>query len=125
MIYSTNKDIQIESTLPISAYTTTGTGEAIDLIDCSSASFFVMTQTAIVGTPKLKFQESDNGTSGWTDIADEHLIGDMPEFPITATATSTAVGYAGYKRYVRALFTDGTSGTWGVHVVKTFLRSTA
>ncbi len=125
MTYSTNKDFKVEATIPVSVYTTTATGGAVDLVDCASATFVVMTNTAIVGSPVVKLQESDTGTSGWTDIDASQIVGSLPEFPIEALTTVTNIGYIGYKRYVRATFASGTSGTWGILVVKGYLRSTA
>lgn len=96
------------------------TGGALDLLGFGSAVLVVNTG-AIVGDGAFtaKLQESDTTTSGdFTDVAAEHLQG---AFPATLAADAVVkVGYGGFKRYLRAVFTknSGTSIAAGAVLVK-------
>ncbi|MDI4664540.1 hypothetical protein K9U40_09405 [Xanthobacter autotrophicus] len=86
-------------------------GDALDLLGFNSAVLVVSTG-AITGAGDFtaKLQESDTTTSGdFTDVAAANLHG---SFPTSLAADSlVSVGYAGFKRYVRAVITKnaGTS----------------
>ncbi|MFG1202879.1 hypothetical protein V5F29_10850 [Xanthobacter aminoxidans] len=98
----------------------TTTGDAIDLLGFNSAVLVVNTGAITsAGDFTAKLQESDTTTSGdFTDVAADDLHG---TFPASLAADSVVrVGYAGAKRYVRAVVTknSGTSIAAGAVLVK-------
>jgi len=98
----------------------TVTGAALDLKGFGSAVLVVDTGTIVsAGDFTMKLQESDTTTSGdFTDVAAAHLHG---AFPASLAADAVVkVGYAGFKRYVRAVLTKngGTSIAAGAVLVK-------
>ncbi|MFG1340553.1 hypothetical protein [Xanthobacter autotrophicus] len=89
----------------------TTTGAALDLLGFASATLVVNTGAIVAaGDFTAKLQESDTTISGdFTDVAAANLHG---TFPASLAADSVVrVGYAGTKRYVRAVITKngGTS----------------
>jgi len=94
-----------------SVLTATVNGNALDLLGFNSAVLVVNTG-AIVGAGDftVKLQDSDTTTSGdFADVVAAQLHG---AFPASLGADSVVrVGYAGFKRYVRAVITrnGGTS----------------
>lgn len=91
--------------------TAAGNGESIDLHGTGRVAFIVSTgAVAGDGDFGVKLQESDTGTSAWTDVEDEHQL--QTNAPATLAADSAyRVGYLGHKRYVRLAVTKagGTS----------------
>lgn len=82
-------------------------GLAIDTKGFGSLAF-VITTGAIdsAGVFNAKIQDSDTGTSGWTDVPAELVTGSFSG-PLAANSTTKA-GYIGYKRYARLVLTKGT-----------------
>lgn len=82
-------------------------GLAIDTKGFGSLAF-VITTGAIdsAGVFNAKIQESDTGTSGWSDV-DPKLVTGSFAGPLAANSTTKA-GYIGYKRYARLVLTKGT-----------------
>lgn len=74
------------------------------------------------GTHTPKLQESDNGTSGWTDVAAGDLIGGFSVVNSAGGGNAVQrVSYIGNKRYIRAVLTvaSATNGAFaGVLVVR-------
>lgn len=85
-------------------------GATIDLLGNNRVAFAVNTGAiASAGDFGVKLQESDTGTSGWTDVAAEQA---QTNAPATLAADSAyRLGYLGYKRFVRLALTKagGTS----------------
>lgn len=91
--------------------TAAGNGNSIDTNGMGRIAFIVATgAVAGAGDFGVKLQESDNGSTGWTDVTDEHQL--QTNAPATLEADSAyRVGYLGHKRYVRLAVTKagGTS----------------
>lgn len=85
-------------------------GAAIDTLGAGRMAFVVTTgAVAGDGNFNVKLQESDNGSTGWTDVAADQVDSTAPA---TLAADSTyRLGYRGWKRYVRLVLTraSGTS----------------
>lgn len=109
-----NKAVQAIAPAVLAANTN---GVSIDLKGFDSALFVINTGAIdTAGDFTVKLQESDTGTSGWTDVAAADLLGSVPA---TLEANSAyRIGYIGSKRkrYVRAVATKagGTSIAAGV-----------
>ncbi|HEV7417298.1 MAG TPA: hypothetical protein VGN98_14175 [Tianweitania sediminis] len=91
--------------------TAAGNGEAIDTHGFGRVAFAIATG-AVAGSGDfgVKLQESDNGSTGWSDVTDAHQL--QSNAPATLEADSAyRVGYLGHKRYVRLAVTKagGTS----------------
>lgn len=97
----------------------TNTSAAIDLAEFGTCALIINTGAiASAGDFTPKLQESDNGSTGWTDVAASDLIG---EFPASLEADGVVkVGYIGNKRYVRTVLTKngGTSIAAGAVLIK-------
>ncbi|MBV2144414.1 hypothetical protein KUG47_13010 [Falsochrobactrum sp. TDYN1] len=112
--YHDNKAVQAIAPAVLAANTN---GVSIDLKGFDSALFAVNTGAIeAAGDFTVKLQESDTGTSAWTDVAAADLLDGVPD---TLEANSAyRVGYIGSKRkrYVRAVAvkTGGTSIALGV-----------
>ncbi|RJG44918.1 hypothetical protein [Mesorhizobium sp. DCY119] len=90
--------------------TATTNGLAIDVKDFGSCAFVINTGAiAGAGLFTAKLQESDTGSSAWTDVAPEQITGALPA--ALEASSSAKAGYIGYKRYVRLVLTlvSGTS----------------
>lgn len=97
-------------------------GPAIDLLGVGRMAVLVNTG-AITGDGDFgaTLQESDDGSTGWDDVAAAQMQSDAPE---TLEATSAyRMGYLGFKRFVRLSLTkaDGTSIQVGAVAVLTDL----
>ncbi len=112
--YHDNKAVQAIAPAVVAANTN---GTTVDLKGFDSALFVVNTGAIdAAGDFGVKLQESDTGTSGWTDVAAEDLLGGAPA--TLAANAAYRIGYIGSKRkrYVRAVVTKagGTSIALGV-----------
>lgn len=112
--YHDNKAVQAIAPAVVAANTN---GTTVDLKGFDSALFVVNTGAIdAAGDFGVKLQESDTGTSGWTDVAAEDLLGGAPA--TLAANAAYRIGYIGSKRkrYVRAVATKagGTSIALGV-----------
>lgn len=88
----------------------TTNGAAIDTKGCRSLTFVMNVGTRTDGDFTLGAEESDNGTTGWTAIAADGLLGTGPTL---STSDSVAkLGIRRAKRYVRSTVTAAnvTSG---------------
>lgn len=109
-----NKAVQAIAPAVLAANTN---GVSIDLKGFDSALFVINTGAIdAAGDFTVKLQESDTGTSGWTDVDAADLLGSVPA--TLAANTAYRIGYIGSKRkrYVRAVATKagGTSIAAGV-----------
>lgn len=109
-----NKAVQAIAPAVLAANTN---GVSIDLKGFDSALFVINTGAIdTAGDFTVKLQESDTGTSGWTDVDAADLLGSVPA--TLAANTAYRIGYIGSKRkrYVRAVATKagGTSIAAGV-----------
>lgn len=90
--------------------TAAGNGASIDTLGAGRLAFVVNTG-AVAGSGDfgLKLQESDTGTSGWTDVAADQVDSTAPA--TLAADSAYRLGYRGWKRYVRLALTKagGTS----------------
>jgi hypothetical protein len=109
-----NKAVQAIAPAVLAANTN---GVSIDLKGFDSALFVINTGAIdTAGDFSVKLQESDTGTSGWTDVEAADLLGSVPA--TLAANAAYRIGYIGSKRkrYVRAVATKagGTSIAAGV-----------
>lgn len=109
-----NKAVQAIAPAVLAANTN---GVSIDLKGFDSALFVINTGAIdAAGDFTVKLQESDTGTSGWTDVDAADLLGSVPA--TLAANAAYQIGYIGSKRkrYVRAVATKagGTSIAAGV-----------
>nr|WP_278437265.1 hypothetical protein [Brucella anthropi] len=109
-----NKAVQAIAPAVLAANTN---GVSIDLKGFDSALFVINTGAIdAAGDFSVKLQESDTGTSGWTDVDAADLLGSVPA--TLAANEAYRIGYIGSKRkrYVRAVATKagGTSIAAGV-----------
>lgn len=109
-----NKAVQAIAPAVLAANTN---GVSIDLKGFDSALFVINTGAIdTAGDFTVKLQESDTGTSGWTDVEAADLLGSVPA--TLAANAAYRIGYIGSKRkrYVRAVATKagGTSIAAGV-----------
>lgn len=91
--------------------TAAGNGPAIDTHGSGRVAFIISTG-AVAGSGDfgVKLQESDNGSTAWTDVSGAHQL--QSNAPATLEADKAyRVGYLGHKRYVRLAATKagGTS----------------
>lgn len=90
--------------------TAAATGPAIDLKDATGVAFMVNTG-AIVGAGNfgVTLQESEDGSTGWANVAADEMQTDAPA--TLAASSAYRLGYIGFKRYVRLSLTTagGTS----------------
>ncbi|AWV23925.1 Phage protein [Roseomonas mucosa] len=104
------------------ARTASANGTAVDLLGFGEAAVLVTIGTWTDGTHTPKLQESDNGTSGWTDVAAGDLIGGFSVVNSAGGGNAVQrVSYIGNKRYIRAVLTvaSATNGAFaGVLVVR-------
>ena len=104
------------------ARTASANGTAVDLLGFGEAAVLVTIGTWTDGTHTPKLQESDNGTSGWTDVAAGDLIGSFSVVNSAGGGNAVQrVSYIGNKRYIRAVLTvaSATNGAFaGVLVVR-------
>lgn len=87
-----------------------GNGAAIDTLGAGRLAFVVNTGAVTsAGDFGVKLQESDTGTSGWTDVAADQVDSTAPA--TLAADSAYRLGYRGWKRYVRLALTKagGTS----------------
>ncbi|MEQ8309029.1 MAG: hypothetical protein RIA09_21070 [Hoeflea sp.] len=97
----------------------TNTADPIDLLGFNAATVVINTGAIVSsGNFTATLQESEDGSTGWTDVAAAHLVGTLP-----ATLEANSVykqGYIGYRRYIRTVLTknSGTSIAAGVTIVK-------
>jgi len=92
--------------LPPAARTASANGTAVDLLGFGTAAMVVAFGGWTDGTHTPKLQESDNGSSGWTDVAPDDLAGSFT--PLSSAAGQNGVqrvSYIGSKRYIRAVVT--------------------
>ena len=81
-------------------------GAEVDVLGFEACTLEVVCGAGTVGT--VKIQESDTSGSGFADVAADEIIGTQ-DVAVVASDVVT-IGYVGIKRYVRAVFTEGTSG---------------
>lgn len=86
-----------------------GNGLAIDTLGAGKLAF-VVTTGAVDGSGNfgVKLQESDTGTSGWTDVVAAQVDSTAPA--TLAANSAYRLGYRGWKRFVRLALTKA-SGT--------------
>ncbi|MFJ1293241.1 hypothetical protein [Paracoccus yeei] len=85
-------------------------GPAIDLLGAGRVAFVVNTgEVAGSGSFGVTLQESDTGTSGWSNVAADEMDSSAPA--VLAASSVYRLGYRGYKRFVRLSLTraSGTS----------------
>lgn len=84
-------------------------GPAIDLLGAGRVAFVLSTgDIAGSGVFGATLQESDNGTSGWSNVAADEMDSNTPA--ALAASVVYRLGYRGYKRFVRLSLTKA-SGT--------------
>jgi hypothetical protein len=106
-----NKKVIALATQAISTNTTTA-GVEIDMQGYSSLTFDIIAGAITDGDYTPLIQESDTSGSGYTNVADDFLIGTEAEATVDATSEVKTIGYTGDKRYVK-LSIVSTSVTTG------------
>ncbi|WP_306752721.1 hypothetical protein [Paracoccus actinidiae] len=92
--------------LPPAVQSAAGNGAAIDTLGAGRLAFVVNTgAVAGAGDFGVKLQESDNGSTGWTDVAADQVDSTAPA--TLAADSAYRLGYRGWKRYVRLALTKG------------------
>lgn len=85
-------------------------GTAVDLKDVTAAAFVVNTGAIVsAGDFSAKLQDSDDGSTGWTDVDSAQVDSNAPA---TLEADSAyRLGYRGFKQFARLVLTKagGTS----------------
>jgi hypothetical protein len=92
--------------LPPAARNASANGTAVDLLGFGTAAVLVAFGAWTDGTHTPKLQESDNGTSGWTDVAAIDMAGSFSA--VSSAAGQNAVqraSYIGNKRFIRPVLT--------------------
>ncbi|MBL4919321.1 hypothetical protein [Szabonella alba] len=115
-------DIRAVQALASASRSAAITGPAIDLLGVGRMAVIVNTG-AITGDGDFgaTLQESDDGSTGWTDVDAAQIQSDAPA--TLAATTSYRLGYLGWKRHVRLSLTKagGTSMQVGAVAVLTDL----
>lgn len=100
------RNISPALSLPPAARNATANGTAVDLLGFGTAAVLVTFGAWTDGTHTPKLQESDNGTSGWTDVASIDMAGSFSA--VSSAAGQNAVqraSYIGNKRFIRPVLT--------------------
>lgn len=101
--------------LPPAARTATANGTAVDLLGFGTAAVLVAFGAWTDGTHTPKLQESDNGSSGWTDVAAIDLAGSLSAVSAAPGGnTVQRVSYIGNKRYIRPVLTVASATTGAI-----------
>lgn len=115
---STYDDIVVKKSLsPVARTDGTANGTAVDRLVSGGtfdAVLVVTTGTITDGSHAVKAQESDDGSTGWTDVASENLQGSLPTVVAANDDTVFEFGLRPTKRYLRAVATTTGSTTGGV-----------
>lgn len=82
-------------------------GLEVDTLGFDAVTLVAYGDGTAIGTVKL--QETDTSGSGYTDVVSDDVLG-VQDNDVTATETVVTIGYIGLKRYVRAVWTNGTGG---------------
>lgn len=90
-------------------------GETVDLRGCDSVAFAVSVGaiTGSGGDATVTLEESADGSTGWTAVDSDDILGTEPTL---AADTAYQFGYIGGERYVRAVFGLGTETNVAVSV---------
>jgi len=118
----------IVTALPLapSARAATANGTAVDLLGYGSAVVLVSFGNWTDGTHTPKIQESDSGSSGWTDVAAGDLTGGFTAVSSGAGGNAVQrVGYIGNKRFVRPVLTVSGATTGALSSVQVVLGDPA
>lgn len=94
------------------ASNTTTNGDAVATNTYDSVMFVFSVLSRTDGTYAVKIQESDDGSTGWSDIGTDNYNGS--QLSVAAVGVST-IGCFGVKKYVRLVVTS-TSVTTGATV---------
>ena len=86
---------------------------AIDAANFSHVQFFLMISTGASERAGLKLQESDDGSTGWTDISGAVTVVNQNQ---PNTLRTILLDHKKYKRYIRGMI-DIVQGTPTVHAL--------
>lgn len=86
---------------------------AIDAANFSHVQFFLMVSTGAGERAGLKLQESDDGSTGWTDISGAVTVVNAN---LANTLRTILLDHKKYKRYIRGMI-DIVQGTPTVHAL--------
>ncbi|MBC9207519.1 hypothetical protein IBL26_11800 [Roseomonas aerophila] len=105
--------------LPPAARNTNANGTAVDLLGFGTAAALVTFGAWTDGTHTPKLQESDNGTSGWTDVAAIDMAGSFSTVSSAAGQNAVQrVSYIGNKRFIRPVLTVASATTGALSSVQ-------
>ena len=81
-------------------------GDEVDTLGFSSATLIGYMDDTASAEGSFKLQETDTSGSGYTDVSDDEIItADGTNDTDAVAADLVSLGYAGTKRYIRAVFT--------------------
>lgn len=86
---------------------------AIDAANFSHVQFFLMVSTGASERAGLKLQESDDGSTGWTDISGAITVVNAN---LSNTLRTILLDHKKYKRYIRGMI-DIVQGSPTVHAL--------
>jgi hypothetical protein len=123
-------DILISNLLNIGAITTntTTTSEKIDTKGYNSLTFGFYTGTITDGIYTPSFEGSNDGTTNWTVLGSDELLGTIANATLTATSDTLikTIGIASRYRYYRAKIVSTsitTGGTLGIFCILSYATS--
>jgi hypothetical protein len=85
-------------------------GDEVDTLGFSSVTLVGYMDDTASAAGSFKLQESDTSGSGYVDVSDDEVItADGTNDTAAVAADVVTLGYAGTKRYVRAVFTHSSN----------------
>lgn len=115
---STYDEVSFKASLGPATRTATASGTAVDAGANGGMQEIVLvvaTGTITDGSHAVKVQESDDGSTGWADVAAGNLQGSLPTVVAASDDTVFEVGVRPTKRYVRAVSTVTGATTGGLY----------
>lgn len=112
--------LSVVSTLAPAVHDATLNGDDVDLAGYDAAAFVFDIGVVSANGLVLTLEHADDDGTGQPDsyaaISADDLDGTIPTATTTTDEAVTVVGYHGIKRWVRAVVTDGGTGSGGLAV---------
>lgn len=108
-------NVTVSQTIAAGSYTTgTQTGTAVDLLGCEAIAILDSKANGAGGTVDVHLEESDTGSSAWTDVVSG---GTFTQVTTANDGAAYEKSYTGAKRYVRAIaVVAGATCEFGVSI---------
>jgi len=119
-----NSHISVAQTLAPAVHAATANGADVDLANYDAAVLVFDVGVVTANDLVLTVQEADDDGAGapdtYANVAAANLDGTIPTLTTATDEAVTTVGYIGNKRWIRAVVTDGGTGSasFGVAVVR-------